>query len=67
MAPSAYQFSGLVLNSGLMQSSGYVEVNKDFKINGKMELKMHGSVNQTRVPVSISGSLKSPTVQVGKS
>ena len=67
VTPSAYQFSGLVLNSGLMQSSGYVEVNKDFKINGKMELKMHGSVNQTRVPVSISGSLKSPTVQVGKS
>ena len=66
VSPTAYQFSSLVLDSGLMQANGGVEVSKDLRINGKMELQMRGSVNQMRVPVTISGQLKAPTVQVGK-
>ena len=57
------QFSGLVINSGLMQSTGYLDVAKNRKLSGKLELQMKGSVNQTRVPVMIDGSLESPTVQ----
>jgi hypothetical protein len=66
LMPTGYQFPGLILNSGLMQSTGTVEVSKDLKLSGKMELQMHGSVNQTRVPISISGSLKTPAVQSGR-
>ena len=66
VSPTAYQFSSLVLDSGLMQAVGGVEVSRDLRINGKMELQMRGSVNQMRVPVTISGQLKTPTVQVGK-
>lgn len=66
LTPSAYLFSGLVLDSGLMQAIGAVEVGKDLKMNGKMELQMKGSVNQMRVPVTINGPLKTPTVQVKK-
>jgi hypothetical protein len=66
LTPSAYLFSGLVLDSGLMQAIGAVEVGKDLRINGKMELQMKGSVNQMRVPVTINGPLKTPTVQVKK-
>lgn len=62
---SAYQFSGLVMNSGLMQSTGTVEISKDLKITGKMDLKMRGSANQSRVPISIGGLLKSPIIHVG--
>ncbi len=57
------QFSGLVINSGLMQSTGYLDVAKNRRLSGKLELQMKGSVNQTRVPVMIEGSLESPTVQ----
>jgi hypothetical protein len=66
LTPASYQFSGLVLNSGLMQSSGHLEVSKDLKVNGRMELQMRGTANQTRVPISISGPLKTPAVQAGR-
>lgn len=65
LTPTNYQFSGLMLSSGLMQSTGFVDVSKDLKLSGKMELQMRGSVNQTRVPISIGGPLKMPVVQVG--
>jgi len=66
LTPTGYQFPGLILNSGLMQSSGRIEVSKDLKVSGRMDLQMRGTVNQTRVPVTISGSLKAPEVQVVK-
>ena len=64
LTPAGYQFSGLVLSSGLIQSTGYVDVSKDLKVSGRMELQIRGTVNQTRVPVVISGPLKTPSVQV---
>ena len=66
LTPTRYQFSGLVLNSGLMQSTGFLEVSSELMASGKMELKLRGTANQTRVPISISGPLKSPVVQAGR-
>ncbi len=66
LTPTGYQFSGLVMNSGLMQSSGHIEVSKALKVSGRMDLQMRGTANQMRIPVSISGPLKAPEVQVGK-
>jgi hypothetical protein len=64
--PMSYQFNGLILDSGLMQSTGQIEVSKNLEIRGKMVLQMRGTVNQTRVPVTISGQLNAPELQVGK-
>ena len=66
LAPTRYQFSGLVMNSGLMQSTGSLEVSSELMASGKMELKIRGTANQTRVPIAISGPLKSPFVQAGR-
>ena len=66
LSPTSSQFSGLLLNSGLMQSTGVLEVSKGLAVSGRMELQMRGTANQTRVPISISGSLKTPVVQLGK-
>lgn len=66
-SPTSYRLSDLDLVSGLMRSTGAVRVNKDLEINGEMVLRMRGSVNQTRVPVSISGMLKLPQLQAGRS
>lgn len=63
LTPEKNQFSGLVINSGLMQSTGYLDVAKNHLLSGRLELQMKGSVNQTRVPVLIEGTLESPTVQ----
>lgn len=64
LAPEKSQFIGMTMNSGLMQSTGYLDIGKDLKLAGRLEVQMRGSVNQTRVPVSINGTLDSPKVQV---
>lgn len=66
LTPEKDQFIGVVINSGLVQSSGYVDIAKNHKLSGRLELQLKGSVNQTRVPVSIDGTLESPTVQAGR-
>ena len=63
LSPMSYQFSGLVMNSGLMQSTGYFVINNDLKVNGRMELQMRGTANRMRVPITISGTLQTPNVQ----
>lgn len=63
LTPEKKQFYALAINSGLMQSTGHVDVVKDRRLVGRLELQMKGSANQTRVPVSIGGTLDSPTVQ----
>ena len=65
LTPTASLFSSLNLNSGRMQSSGFLEVAKDLGVRGQMELQVRGSVNQTRVPISIAGTLKAPSLQLG--
>ena len=57
------QFSDIQLASGLMQSRGFLDVSEGGKISGRFEVQMRGSANQSRVPVSISGSLKTPVTQ----
>ena len=64
-SPTSYQFNGLILDSGLMQSTGQIVVSKNLQIRGKMVLQMRGTANQTRVPVTISGPLDAPVLQVG--
>jgi AsmA protein len=64
--PTSYQFNGLVLDSGLMRSTGQIEVSKNLEIRGKMVLQMRGTANQTRVPVTIGGHLNAPELQVVK-
>ena len=67
LTPTTYRFSDLVLDSGLMRSTGVVDVSKELRLSGRLELRMHGSVNQTRVPMTLGGTLASPTVQAGMS
>jgi hypothetical protein len=64
--PTDYRFSNLMLTSGLMQSSGQVEVSRDLQIKGAMEVQMSGTVNKLRVPLLIHGPLKAPLLQAGK-
>ena len=62
---SGYRLSDISINSGLMQSSGNVEVGKDLQLKGKMVLQMRGSANQMRVPIALGGTLMVPEVRAG--
>lgn len=65
VSPGRVQLSNLVIDSGLMQSTGRVEISGDLRLSGRMELQMRGSANQTRVSVAIDGPLDSPSVRTG--
>lgn len=65
VSESGYQFSSVSINSGLMQSTGSVEVSKDLKLKGRLELQMRGTANQMRMPVSLAGTLMLPEVRAG--
>lgn len=63
LTPSAWRFSRLVLNAGLMQSSGQIEVSSDLKLRGRMDVQMRGRADHTAMPILLSGPLKSPLTQ----
>ena len=63
LSPERNQFYDLNIASGLMQSTGYVDAARKGRLTGRLELQMKGSVNQTRVPVLVSGTLDTPAVQ----
>ena len=66
ITPNISRFYNLTMNSGLLQSTGSVEIGEKQAISGRMDLQMRGSVNQTRVPIVLGGNLQSPTVQAGR-
>lgn len=66
LQPGSYRFSGLALTSGLMQANGQLSIGKGLQLSGGMDVQMHGTVNQLRMPVVLGGPLNAPTVQVDK-
>jgi uncharacterized protein involved in outer membrane biogenesis len=65
LTPSTSRFSRLVLNAGLMQATGQIDVGRDLQLRGRMDVILRGSADQTTRPIVISGSLKSPLTQTG--
>lgn len=63
LARDKVQFRDLNIVSGLMRTTGQVDVAAMGALSGRLELQMMGSVNQTRLPVVVSGSLDAPTVR----
>lgn len=63
IAPEALRFADLVLASGLLRATGGVDLARDGKLSGKLDVEMRGSANVVRTPVMVSGSLKEPVLQ----
>lgn len=66
LTPSDLRLSGVSLTSGLMQSFGQVDVSRELQVSGRVEVQMSGTVNKLRVPLTLSGPLKTPLLQAGK-
>jgi hypothetical protein len=52
LTPTAYRFSRLVMNAGLMQSTGQLEVSRDLQIRGRMDVQMRGRADHNAKSVS---------------
>ncbi|GHU33108.1 hypothetical protein AGMMS50256_24420 [Betaproteobacteria bacterium] len=58
------QFYDLSISLGLMQSTGHIDVAKDGRLAGNLDMRIKGSVNQIRIPVQVTGTLNASAVQV---
>jgi hypothetical protein len=58
------QFYDLSISLGLLQSTGHIDVAKDGRLAGNLDMRMKGSVNQIRIPVQVTGTLNASAVQV---
>lgn len=63
LTPTSYRLSRLVLNAGLMQSTGQLELSHDLQLRGRMDVQMRGYADHSAKQVAISGPLKSPQLQ----
>ena len=66
LTPGGARVSEIVLNSGLMQSTGSIDVGKGLALSGRLELRTQGTANQARIPLLVGGTLRAPSVQVGR-
>lgn len=60
--PQGFQLSDLQFNSGLLQVSGKVGVDRTSKLDGVLDVRMR----QVRVPLAVRGSLADPLLQSGR-
>ena len=60
------RLSDLSMGSGLMQSRGVLDIVSEGGLQGRFELQLKGSANQTRVPIVVNGTVKSPVVQMSR-
>ncbi|MBK8524252.1 MAG: hypothetical protein IPL58_09060 [Betaproteobacteria bacterium] len=66
ISPQSIRFADLVLSSGLLRSGGYLEVARNDKLGGRLDVEMRGSANVIRMPIAASGSMKNPVLQGGR-
>lgn len=58
--PNGLRFSRVALSAGLMQSTGQIEVDRDRKLRGRMDVQMRGRADHTAMSIVIGGTLQSP-------
>ncbi|MBI3140992.1 MAG: AsmA family protein [Rhodocyclales bacterium] len=59
----AYRLSELRLNSGPLRAGGHVDIGKDERLNGVMDVELRGSAALVRVPVAVSGTIRDPLLR----
>lgn len=63
LTPEMVRFNPLVVSSGLMQSVGRLDVDRELHLAGAMDIEMKG-INRLRVPISFAGTLRSPEIDL---
>ncbi|MBL8398607.1 MAG: hypothetical protein JNL84_10785 [Candidatus Accumulibacter sp.] len=63
LLPMGYRFSQIALTAGLLQSSGYLNVNRSLQLNGQMAVSIGRTING-HVPIGIGGPLSAPQLHI---
>ena len=63
VGPEVIRLDDIVINAGILRAVGTMEVARDGKLGGRLDVEMRGSASAIRMPVALSGSLKEPLLQ----
>lgn len=66
VSPDAIRFADLALASGALRASGVLDVARDGKLGGRLEVEIRGSATVLRVPVIAGATLRSPELRAGR-
>lgn len=66
IAPGSTRLVELSIGTGVLKSTGEMEIARDGKLGGRLDVEMRGSASVVRMPVTLSGSLKDPVLQGGR-
>jgi hypothetical protein len=62
ISPESVRFTDLALASGLLRAGGYLDVARDGKLAGRLDVEMRGSASVVRMPLAAGGSLQMPVL-----
>lgn len=62
LSPEGLRFGDLALNAGVLRAGGSIDVARDRKVGGRLDVEMRGSANLVRMPLAVSGTLKEPSL-----
>lgn len=65
LAKGVYQYRQLRLSMGMLSASGAVEIQPDKMISGTVASELKSKTTAIRVPLTVSGSLATPTLRGG--
>lgn len=66
ISPETIRFADLALASGALRAGGMLDVARDGKLAGRLEVEIRGSATVLRVPVIASATLRSPELRAGR-
>jgi hypothetical protein len=66
ITPESIRLTDVSLSSGLLKANGMIDVVRDGRVAGRLDVEMRGSANLVRMPVAPAGTLRDPVISAGR-
>lgn len=66
ISPQSIRFTDLVLASGALRAGGSLDVDREGRLNGRLDVEIRGSATALRAPVVAGATLRSPELRTGR-
>ena len=66
IAPESIRLTDVSLASGLLKANGMIDIARDGRVAGRLDVEMRGSANLVRMPVVPAGTLRDPVISAGR-
>ncbi len=66
ITPESIRLTDVSLASGLLKANGMIDVARDGRVAGRLDVEMRGSANLVRMPAAPAGTLRDPVISAGR-